>query len=513
MKHFYTTSIALLTLIFASCNSQKFTYNTESVASPKGTAVYQDNWENIAANYSVPEWFKDAKFGIFIHWGPYSVPAFDNEWYARNMYQEGSAAYNHHRETWGPQDKFGYKDFIPLFKAEKFNANEWAELFKMAGAKYVVPVAYHHDGFAMYKSELEMWNSVDMGPKRDVVGELKKAILKQGMHFGVSSHSIENEWFFNGGMKFPSDVQDMSISLYGHRADNEKYTPEMAEDWLKLTYELIYRYQPELVWFDWTVNNPVVLPYFNKFMAHYYNCAIDWKKEVVVNAKQGYPTNVLVWDMERGKSDKLMQFPWQTDTSIGKRSWSHVENEENKTAQQIIHDLIDIVSKNGNLLLNVGPKADGTITDEQKAVLLDIGEWLKVNGDAIYGTRPWKKYGEGPTAGTKGTFTDHVATDYTAQDIRFTTKGNDFYAIMLNWGETVTITSLNPETIADAQLKEVSMLGCDENIKYEMTTSGIKIQLPKSKPCKSAYVVKLSFDKPVGNHIKSEASNEVMKHG
>ena len=505
--------MAIAALLTASCESPKTVYNIDSVASPNGTEVFQPNWENIAENYTIPEWFSDAKFGIFIHWGPYSVPAFDNEWYPRNMYQMGSAAYEHHRNTWGPQDEFGYKDFIPLFKAEKFDANAWATLFKQSGAKYVVPVAYHHDGFAMYDSELEKWNAMDMGPKRDIVGELKKAVAKEGLHFGVSSHSLENDWFFNGGKHFPSDVQDTTITLYGKRLENEQYTDETSKEWLMLTYELIHKYRPELVWFDWTVNHPVVMPYFNKFLAHYYNCALEWGMEVVVNAKQGYPTNVLVWDMERGKSDKLMLFPWQTDTSIGKRSWSHVENEENKTAQQIIHDLVDIVSKNGNLLLNVGPKADGTITDEQTEILLEIGEWLKVNGEAIYGTRAWKRYGEGPTMGTRGTFTDHIATSYTAEDIRFTTKGNDFYAICLNWADAVTVKSLQKEVISDAKLQSVKMLGCEEELKYELSEEGVKVQFPMNRPCESAYVIKFSFDKPVGEHLQSEASNQVMKHG
>lgn len=228
----------------------------------------------------------------------------------------------------------------------------------------------------------------------------------------------------------------------------KKYTEDVAREWLTHTYELVDKYQPKLIWFDWSVNNPVLMPYFNKFMAYYYNSALDWGENVVVNTKQGYPTDVQVWDVERGKSGKMMQFPWQTDTSVGKRSWSYIDGEENKTPEQIVHDLIDIVSKNGNLLLNIGPRADGTITDEQKEVLLSIGKWLEVNGEAIYGTRCWKKFGEGDTEPAKGSFSDNAATAYTAQDIRFTTKGNDFYAIVLNWGnDGVLVKSLNKEAI------------------------------------------------------------------
>lgn len=506
----------IFTLILcASCQSiDKRSYNIDSVASPQGTEVFQPDWKNIAENYRFPEWFANAKFGIFIHWGVYSVPAYDNEWYSRNMYQEGHHAYKHHIATWGAHDKFGYKDFIPLFKAEKFNAEEWVKLFKEAGAKYVVPVAEHHDGFSMYDSDLNEWNAVNMGPKKDIIGLLKKATEKEGLIFGLSTHRAENAWFYNGGMRFPSDVQDTTISLYGRRYDNEKYTEDFAREWLTHTYELIDKYEPKLIWFDWTVNNPILMPYFNKFMAYYYNNSLDWGENVVVNTKQGYPTDVQVWDVERGKSGKMMQFPWQTDTSVGKKSWSYIDGEENKSPEQIVHDLIDIVSKNGNLLLNIGPRSDGTITDEQKEVLLSIGKWLKINGEAIYGTRCWKKFGEGNTEPTKGSFTDNTATAYTAQDMRFTTKGNDFYAVILNWSDNgILIKSLDKEAIADARILDISLLGSDEKINWKQTDEGLKIFFPEKKPCEYAYSFKISFDKKVGEHLKSEAVNEVMKHG
>ncbi len=513
MKKFYYL-LFVMAFLYACKPAMKQSYNIDSVASPKGTEVFQPDWDNIAANYRFPEWFTDAKFGIFIHWGPYAVPAFNNEWYPRDMYQKDHRVYKHHRETWGPQDQFGYKDFILMFKAEKFDADEWAELFKKSGAKYVVPVAEHHDGFAMYDSEVNKWNAVKMGPKKDIIGELKVALKKQNLVFGLSSHRAENAWFFNGGMQFPSDVQDTTITLYGRRYENEKYTDDLAREWLTHTYELVNKYEPKLIWFDWTVNNPVLMPYFNKFMAYYYNNALDWGEGVVVNTKQGYPTNVHVWDVERGKSGKMMQYPWQTDTSVGKKSWSYIDGEENKTPEQIVHDLIDIVSKNGNLLLNIGPRADGTITEEQKAVLLAIGKWLEVNGEAIYGTRCWKKFGEGNVESTKGSFTDNQATAYTAQDIRFTTKNNDFYAITLNWSDKdIIVKSLNKDVIADARIQDVILLGSEEKIQWQQTENGLKLSFPKDKPCEYAYSFKISFDRKVGDHLPSEAVNEVMKHG
>lgn len=256
------------------------------------------------------------------------------------------------------------------------------------------------------------------------------------------------------------------------------------------------------------------MPYFNKFLAYYYNNAIDWNEGVVVSTKQGYPTNVQVWDMERGKSDKMMQFPWQTDTSIGTKSWGYLADEVYKTPGQIVDDLVDIVSKNGNLLLNIGPRPDGTIPDEQKDILLSIGKWLDVNGEAIYGTRSWKKYGEGDTQGTKGSFSDNEATAYTPQDLRFTTKGNDFYVIALEWGDKdIIVKSLTEDVIGDADIKEVKMLGSDEKINWEKTKDGLKLSFPAEKPCDFAYSFKISFDKPVGENLKSEASNETMKHG
>src|SRR5882757_5157304 len=200
---------------------------------------YYATWESLK-NYKTPDWFRDAKFGIFIHWGVYSVPAFGSEWYPRQMYQQGSDEFKHHIATYGPQSKFGYKDFIPMFKAEKFNADEWIDLFKKSGAKYVVPVAEHHDGFAMYKTALSKWNAAEMGPKRDIIGELSIAAKKAGLVFGLSSHRIEHWWFMNGGRRFDSDVNDPAYAdFYGPaREENETMSPEYMNDWLLRCTEL-----------------------------------------------------------------------------------------------------------------------------------------------------------------------------------------------------------------------------------------------------------------------------------
>jgi alpha-L-fucosidase len=503
-------AICIVLVLTAGC--QPRVKDCNSVVSPKGISVFRADWENMAANYTCPDWFRDAKFGIFIHWGVCSVPAFETEWYPRFMYEKDSPAWKHHIATYGEHTKFGYKDFVPLFKGEKFDASEWIALFKAAGAKYVVPVAEHHDGFAMYDSKHNPWNAVRMGPKKDIVGLLKTAAEKEGLIFGLSSHRLENAWFFSGGMHFPSDVQDTTIALYGRRGlySGGKYDERTKQDFLAHTHELIDRYQPQLFWFDWTVNG--ITDAFNKFMAYYYNSALDWGRGVVVNTKHGFPTNVQVWDVERGKSNRMMKYPWQTDTSVGKKAWAYITGEENKPPEQLVHDLIDIVSKNGNLLLNVGPRADGTITEEQTSVLLAIGRWLRVNGEAIYGTRCWKKYGEGSADSIQGVFSDSTVTAYTAADLRFTTKGNDFYAIALNWDENGTvIRSLDKHAVADARIRDVRMLGSDEKITWTQTDGGLRLSFPKSKPCEYAYAFKITFDRKVGEHLPSEAVDEVVK--
>jgi len=487
------------------CNNSgtEYVQDIKSTKSPEGTDVFKPDSASIAQNYQIPEWFKDAKLGVFIHWGVYAVPAFANEWYPRNMYIEGSIVNHHHVKTYGALTEFGYKDFIPMFKAEKFNADEWVSLFKDAGIKYVVPVAEHHDGFSMYNSVFNKWNSVEMGPGRDIVGELKEASNKYGLHFGLSSHRAENAWFFNGGFKIPSDVQDPQYrSLYGQGLEEPgSQTPdcpegagfneESIENWLKHTYELVDHYEPELFWFDWTVGKYPFRSTFYQFMAYYYNNALDWNKGVVVNTKFGYGDNIQVFDIERGKSDTAREFPWQTDTSIGKRSWGYIDGEENKTPNQIIDDFVDIVSKNGNLLINIGPRADGTITEEQQVVLREIGAWLDVNGEAIYGTRPWKIASEGDIVGTAGAFSDNIESEYTAQDIRFTRKDDILYAISLAWtDEDITIHSIKSES----KVSQISMLGSEEKLTWIQTSEGLKVTFPNEKPSDFAHALKITFD-------------------
>ncbi|MFH0756133.1 MAG: alpha-L-fucosidase [Bacteroidota bacterium] len=504
MKRATIFILALILLVISACTTKKAEYKPDitTFISPKGTDVFLPDSASIVENYNIPEWFKDAKFGVFIHWGVYSVPAFGNEWYPRNMYQKESETYKHHIETYGDLTEFGYKDFIPMFRAEKFNADQWVALFKKAGIKYVVPVAEHHDGFSLYNSVSNPWNSVDMGPHKDIVGEIKNAALRNGLHFGLSSHRAENAWFYNGGTEIPSDVQDPAYrSLYGECLkepggqtlecpEGAGFNEQSMKNWLAHTYELVDMYEPELMWFDWTVGKYPFQPTFYQFLAYYYNNALDWNREVVVNTKTGYGNNIQVFDIERGKSDKILKYPWQTDTSIGKKSWGYIDGEENKSPNQIIDDLVDIVSKNGNLLLNIGPKPDGTITPEQQDVLRKIGGWLDVNGEAIYGTRPWRIAAEGNVSGTAGAFTDNEESPYTARDIRFTTKGDVLYAISLEWSDgEITIRSID----GGMKVKQLSMLGSDEELAWCQSAEGLKVSFPKQKPSEYAHALKIIF--------------------
>ena len=469
---------------------------------------YQSNWRSLD-KYQVPEWYKDAKFGIFIHWGVYSVPAFGDEWYPRNMYREGSKEYKHHLATYGPLSKFGYKDFIPMFKAEKFDPQQWVHLFQEAGARYVVPVFEHHDGFAMYDSDLSDWTAAKMGPHRDVGGELAKAVRAAGLHLGASSHRIEHDFFLGEGRKIDSDVNDPRYAaFYGpaeqriqHNKDTllEDWTyvsDDYLDDWLARSAEIVEKYHPDLIWFDWWVGQPDVRKHLLKFSSFYYNHMAALGSVGVINYKyDAMEQHSAVLDIERGQLSGIRDAYWQTDTSISNDSWGYIKNDHFKTPEFIVHELIDIVSKNGNLLVNVGPRSDGTLPDEVQSVLLDIGSWLKVNGEAIYGTRPWTSYGEGPTNVIGGAFHDTETTPFTEHDFRFTQKGNSLYAIELAWpsnGETV-IKSLGTGKPGSSKINSVSLLGYNGTLQYEQRGDGLHIRVPEKSTGKYAYAFKIGL--------------------
>ncbi len=457
---------------------------------------YQATWASLK-NYKVADWVQDAKFGVFIHWGVYSVPAFGNEWYPRNMYNKDSKEYQHHLKTFGSLDKFGYKDFIPMFKAEKFNADIWIDLFKRSGFKYVVPVAEHHDGFAMYKTALSKWNAFDMGPRRDIIGELAMATRKAGLVFGLSSHRIEHWWFMNSGQRYNSDVNSGQYDdLYGPaRAENETMSPEYMNDWLLRNIELINNYQPQLFWFDWWIEQAALEPYRKSLASYYYNKGLEWNKGVVINYKnESFPGHSAVLDIERGKLTGIREHAWQTDDAVGYKSWGYIENDSFKSAKYLVNNLIDIVSKNGHLLLNIGPRSDGTIPDEVQSILLEVGSWLAVNGEAIYGTRPWEVYGEGPTKVAGGSFSDAKDKPFTADDIRFTKKGDDLYCIALDTPtRDLSITSL--ALGKNKKIRTIELLGGIETLTWNQTTTSLIIKPLKRYPTKHAVVFKITLEK------------------
>jgi alpha-L-fucosidase len=476
---------------------------------------YRADWATLI-NYQQPQWYKDAKFGIFIHWGVFSVPAAENEWYPRNMYRPSEGAYKNFRERFASKDPAekdarGYKDLIPLFRAEHFDAAAWAQLFKDAGAQYVVPVAEHHDGFSMYDSGLSDWTVVKMGPKRDTLAELSAAIRAHGLHFGLSSHRAEHNFFFDGGRTIRSDVNDPKYaSLYGpahqwfaapgdgHGLDNDwTYVSDAwTRDWLARDTELIEKYKPELVYFDWWIGQPNFRPnvarfaafYLNFAAAHGYTGVIDFK-DYALNWKAG------VRDFERGQQDHIVADHWQTDTSINNDGWGYIEHDTYKSPEFLVRQLVDIVSKNGNLLLNIGPRVDGTIPDEAKNTLLAMGAWLKVNGDAIYGTTPWKTFGEGPTQVKAGAFHDTETKPYTADDFRFTAKGPVVYAIGMACPTDgkATIHSLGwAHEGSSIPIGSVELLGSTSKVTWTQGADALEVTLPTGSACNFAYALKLT---------------------
>lgn len=458
---------------------------------------FRDDWQSLA-RYQVPAWYRNAKFGIFIHWGVYAVPAFGNEWYPRNMYIQGSREYEHHLKTYGPHKEFGYKDFIPMFKAEKYDANAWADLFQQAGARYVVPVAEHHDGFQMYASDLSEWNAAEKGPCKDTTALLKAALDQRGIPMGVSSHRVEHWFFLSHGKEFDSDVKEPlhcgdlywpsmpepkdHFDLYSQPAPSQEY----MEDWLLRCCEMVDRFHPRIFYFDWWIQHSAMKPFLKKFAAYYYNRAAEWGEQVAINYKhEAFIFGSAVPDVERGHFAGLKSYFWQTDTAIAKNSWCYTENNEYKTPDAILRTLVDVVSKNGTLLLNVGPKADGTIGPEDTAVLRAIGQWLKINGEAIYDTMPWREYGEGPSNIQEGEFGESKEIAYSAQDIRFTAKGDALYAIVMRWPEDgqVTIRTLKEapngrHTPYLVTLRNVEALGFEGKAEWRRDEEGLHISAP-----------------------------------
>lgn len=488
-------------------NTKQYLNQIETVISD---GSFHDTWESLT-DFEIPRWFTKAKFGIFVHWGLYSVPAFGNEWYSRNMYIKSSPEYEHHIKTYGAHRDFGYKDFIPLFTAEKFDADYWADTFAAAGAKYAVMVAEHHDGFQMYQSSLSIYNTVQMGPKRDILGELKTAFEKRNLAFCASSHRAEHHWFMGCGKEFDSDIKEPlkrgdfywpSEITQPNQQDlyAKPYPPqEFLEDWLCRTCEIIDRYQPKILYFDWWIQHEAYKPYLRKIAAYYYNRSREFGFSAAICYKHdamAFGSGIV--DVERGKLAEAKPWHWQTDTAIARNSWCYTDTLDYKSSNEIICYLLDVVSKNGNLLLNVGPKADGSFAEKDLSILRDIGNWLSINGEAVYESKPWRYAAEGPTTETEGQFSDAAAADYTDRDFRFTAGRGCIYAACLNYPDSgnITIKSLAKSADADKPyfhgiIRNVEILGFPEKPHFYADHAGLHVTAHARGPQQFPVIIKV----------------------
>jgi alpha-L-fucosidase len=469
-----------------------------------------------------PQWFRDAKFGIWAHWGPTSAIG-EGDWYARNMYMEGSRQYQYHLNTYGHPSKFGYKDTIPLWKAELFDPPALIRRYVAAGAKYFVSMGVHCDNFDLWNSRGHRWNSVKMGPKRDIVGEWRQAARAAGLRFGVSEHvwASYNWWSTNKGAdkqgqyaRVPYDGNDpANYDLYfpPHTPGPEAWAEEGNEseawkrEWFLRAQDLIDQHQPDLYYED----GPIPFGRWGRsLVAHYYNQSLRWHNgnvDVVYTAKRRSEcvTGVCTLDLERGVADDIEPYPFQTDTCLG--DWHYKRGITYKRPKTVIDLLVDVVSRNGNLLLNVPLPANGMPDDQELKILDDITAWMKVNSEGIYASRPWKVFGEGPgiakTApggglnGTPEHFNENQRHDLTGADIRFTTKDGALYAFAMgnNLRETRIASLAHARGIETRKVARVELLGSSEPLTWTQGAEGLLIASPQRWPSEHAVAFKIEF--------------------
>jgi alpha-L-fucosidase len=455
---------------------------------------YQPTWESLRDHYHVPTWFHEAKFGIFIHWGLYSIPARINEWYERHMY---TSDVKWHTEHYGSPDKFGYKDFIPLFTVKKYEPEAWAELFQKAGARYVVPVAEHHDGFAMWDSDITPWCAGKMGPKRDLTGELAKAVRKQNLIFGLSSHRMEHDSFAYPAKGVPNDEFDPKYAgFYGPPIpgdfNNSNASPAFQGDWLARVQELVDKYEPQMVYFDNGVNTRAYDDVKLRAAAYYYNRAAKWGRECTLATKDVAYLFGSVQDFEKqSRAPKWIYGAagWQVDDALGS-TWGYTDGMTVRSPDSVIRELIELASMGGNLLLNISPMGDGSIPEVQQKALLAIGEWLRENGEGIYGSRPWVHMGEGPmmpleapgdwkggsTAVEGPRIGRQTVPPPSEADFRFTVAKGILYAF--GYKRPATEAKLISLAAGKAKVERVTLLGSDTPLKFEQTSSSLTVTLP-----------------------------------
>jgi len=474
------------------------------------------------AQYAIPEWFRDAKFGMWAHWGPQSA-AEAGDWYARNMYIQGSRQYNHHLENYGHPTKAGHKDLIQTWKGDKFDPEFLMGLYKKAGAKYFMSMGVHHDNFDLWNSRYTKWNAVNMGVKRDVVGMWRAAAEKRGLRFAVSDHLwISYNWFAvshrsdrEGPLAgVPYDGADPRWSdLYHDYSDvkeipsanlqwNEDGIPESwKHHWFLRIKDLVDNYQPDMIYSDGHI------PFQDwglSLVAHLYNTSArrhGGKVEAVYTSKRIEDSKVgtCALDVERGLVDSIWPTAWQTDTCVGE--WHYNRDIQYKTPKMVIDMLVDVVSRNGNLMLNIPLPNSGMPDDRELAIVDAITKWMNVNSEAIYSTRPWKMFGEGPgtqSSATPGSFNEGKRKDLTVDDVRFTTRGPMLYAFVMGWPETdarrvVTIAPLaRTGKFVNGRIENVELLGYNGKLDWSQTDDGLKILLPREKPCDHAVAFRIA---------------------
>lgn len=511
--------------------------------------MYEPTWESLSQYESAPDWFRDAKFGIWAHWGPQCQPE-QGDWYARGMYDEGSHQYNWHVENYGHPSEFGFKDVINIWKAENWDPVRLMNLYKRVGARYFFTLGNHHDNFDLWDSKYQEWNSVNMGPQKNIVGGWEKAARDNDMYFGVSIHSAHAwTWYetsqradkdgrmkgipYDGNLKKEDgkgkwwegyDPQDLYVQNHPLSEESENTgrihsqwgwengasipTEEYLQNFFDRNIDMINKYNPDLVYYDdtsmplWPVSDVGL-----KVVSHLYNKSIaeNGVNNAVVFAKilTEEQKNCLVWDVEKGVPDQIQEKPWQTCTCLGNWHYDKSLYDRNgyKSAETVVHMLIDIISKNGNLLLSVPMRGDGTIDDKSEVILNDIADWMEVNSEAVYETRPWTVFGEGPVAELSNPlhaqgFNEGRHQPYTAEDIRFVVKDSVLYAHVLAWPENNVV---NVKSLADGNglfkkpIENVTLLGSDKEISFNVTDKGLSIFIPEiEKPNEISFVLKIS---------------------